>query len=84
MNTRLRNQVVTVKPRIVVNGDSFKVEYYGHITKQHVSVGYPTLEKALGFANAVASFYPEQVKAINRERAMARLERRAAELGVAA
>uniref|UniRef100_UPI003F494B10 hypothetical protein n=1 Tax=Arthrobacter silvisoli TaxID=2291022 RepID=UPI003F494B10 len=84
MNTRLRNQEVTVKPRIVVNGDSFKVEYFGRITKQQISVGHPTHESALAHANMLARFNKFEIEPINKQREKERMARILASMYAAA
>ncbi len=79
MNTftwqRLRHQPVTVKPRIVANAGTFKVEYFGRIVQEHVAAGYPTFEQAVEYANKVARRNPHMVEAINAEREAARRRR---------
>lgn len=72
---RLRHQPVTVKPRIVVNDRTFKVEYFGRIVQEHVAAGYPTFEQAIEYANKVAQRNPGMVEAINTEREAARQRR---------
>lgn len=84
MSNRLRNQEVTAKPRIVVNGASFKVEWFGSHVKQHCSAGFQTFESAVQFANTMARWgAPEKVREINEQQRNDRhanilLERRAA------
>lgn len=75
MKTRIRTQQVTVKPRVIVNGDSFKVEYFGPITKGDCGTSYPTLEAAIEYANSVARRNPRAVETINRQRNAQRLAR---------
>lgn len=77
MKTRIRTQQVTVKPRVIVNGDSFKVEYFGPITKGHCGTNYPTLKSAIEYANSVARRNPWLVRKINEEQAAARRIRKA-------
>lgn len=64
---RLRNQPVTVKPRIIVNGNAFKVERWGAHVKEHVASGFPTFEKAIEHANRVAPLYYREISEINAE-----------------
>ncbi|QOT15913.1 hypothetical protein [Paenarthrobacter sp. YJN-5] len=75
MSKRLRFEDISVKPRIYIDGDSFRVEYYGPITKGHCGAGFKTLADAIEHGNKVARRNPVKVKAINDERARARNRR---------
>lgn len=75
MKNRLRNQQVTVKPRIVANDGTFKVEYYGMIVKDHCATGWTTFEQAVEYANRVARRNPRVIETINRQRAAQRNQR---------
>jgi hypothetical protein len=59
MSTRLRNQEVTNKPRVIIHGDSFKVEWFGRNIQEHCAIGMPTFESAIKFANKVARNYKD-------------------------
>ena len=82
MSKRLRFEDISVKPRIYIDGDSFRVEYFGPITKGHCGAGFKTFKAAIEHGNQVARRNPEKVKAINEERSKARHIRRAARLGL--
>lgn len=75
MNKRLRFEDVSVKPRIYIDGDTFRVEYFGPITGGHCGQGFRTFEAAIEHGNKVARRNPVKVKAINDERARARNRR---------
>jgi len=83
MSTRLRNQEVTVKPKIYMDGATFRVEYYGPITRGHCGTGFPTFEKALEHGNNVARRNPVLIKTINRKRFWERQARLARKAGMA-
>ena len=72
MQQRLRNQPVTVKPRVTVNGGAFKVDYFGPHVKEHCGTGHPTFQAAIEAANRVARRYPMRIEVINAERAKQR------------
>jgi len=76
MNTRIRFQEVTVKPKVFINGDSFRVEYYGPLTQGHCGAGFPTFEAAIEHGNKVARRNPLMIKAINQQREYERQARR--------
>ena len=82
MSKRLRFEEISVKPRIYIDGDAFRVEYFGPITKGHCGQGFRTFEAAIEHGNKVAHRNPVKVKAINEERSKARHIRRAARLGL--
>lgn len=66
---RLREQQVTVKPRIVITDTArFKVEYYGKFVQDHCGTSFPTFDMAVRHANNVAARYPHDVQRINAER----------------
>ena len=75
MNQRLRNQEVTAKPRITVNGASFKVEWWGKITDQHCAIGVPTFGLAVQLASSMARGNRDKIEQINAERAAQRRAR---------
>lgn len=75
MSRRLRFEDITVKPRIYIDGDSFRVEYFGPITGGHCGTGFKTLAQAIEHGNQVARRNPEKVKAVNAEREAARQRR---------
>jgi hypothetical protein len=75
MSTRLRIDEISVKPRIYIDGDSFRVEYYGPLTQGHCGAGFPTFEAAIEHGNKVARRNPLMIKAINDERARNRARR---------
>jgi hypothetical protein len=82
MSKRLRAEDITVKPRIYMDGATFRVEYYGPITKGHCGAGFPTLTQAVDHANNVARRNPEAIKAINRKRFWERQARIANKAGM--
>lgn len=57
MKNRLRNQEVTKRPRVVVNGDSFKLEWLGHYSGEPCAIGYRTLVEAINYGNVLAHLY---------------------------
>ena len=65
MNQRLRNQEVTAKPRITVNGGSFKVEWWGKVTDQHCVIGVATFGLAVQLATSMARGNRDKVEEIN-------------------
>lgn len=66
---RLREQPVTVKPRIVITDTNrFKVEYYGKFVQDHCGTAFPTFDMAVQHANNVAARYPQDVQRINQQR----------------
>jgi len=77
MSTRIRFQEVTVKPKVFINGDSFRVEYYGPLTQGHCGAGFPTFEAAIEHGNKVARRNPSLIKAINKDRERSRSIRKA-------
>ena len=82
MSKRLRIEDISVKPRIYIDGDSFRVEYFGPITKGHCGQSHGTFEAAIEHGNSVARRHPDEVRAINTRRDQARHIRRAAKLGL--
>lgn len=79
---RLRDQEVTVKPRIVVHGAGFDVEYLGKTTGRKCVMPCQTLTEAVEYAYVVARRYPDEVREINTRRGQALHIRRAAKLGL--
>ena len=73
---RLRIDEISVKPRIYIDGDSFRVEYYGPLTQGHCGAGFPTFEAAIEHGNKVARRNPLMVKSINQQREHERQARR--------
>jgi len=57
MSNRLRNQEVTARPRVIVNGGAFKLEWLGHYSGQPVAAGYLTLSDAIDYGNVLAHLY---------------------------
>lgn len=57
MSKRLRNQEVTKRPRVIVNGGSYKLEWLGHYSKQTVAVVYPDLGDAIDYGRVLAHLY---------------------------
>lgn len=57
MSKRLRHQEVTKRPRVIVNGSSYKLEWLGHYSGQPVAVGYATLEEAITYGHTLAHLY---------------------------
>ena len=82
MSTRLRSQEVTVKPKIYMDGATFRVEYYGPITRGHCGIGLPTFEQAIEYGNNVALRNPVAIKTINRKRFWERQARLARKSGL--
>lgn len=76
MSKRLRFEDISVKPTIYMDGDSFRVEYYGPITKGHCGTGFPTFEAAIKHGNNVARRNPDKVRAVNQQREYERQARR--------
>lgn len=65
MSNRLRNQEVTAKPRITVNGGSYSIDWIGAITGEHCGVGHKTFEGAIYAANMMARYNAEKIREIN-------------------
>lgn len=57
MKNRLRNQEVTKRPRVVVNGHAFKLEWLGNYSGQPVATGFETLGEAIDYGNVLAHLY---------------------------
>ncbi|UXM90906.1 hypothetical protein [Paenarthrobacter sp. JL.01a] len=57
MSKRLRHQEVTKRPRVIVNGGSYKLEWLGHHSGQAVAVGYSTLGEAIDYGRVLAHLY---------------------------
>lgn len=72
MSQRLRNQPVTVKPRIIVNGGSFKVEWWGKVTDQHCAIRAASFGLAVQLATSMAHGNRDKVEEINRRQRLAR------------
>ena len=57
MSKRLRHQPITKRPRVVVNGNAFKLEWIGHYSGEPVAVGYATLGEAIDYGRILAHLY---------------------------
>lgn len=55
MSTRLRNQEVTARPRIIADAGEYTVQWLGKYTGQFCEFSYPNLGAALSVANNVAT-----------------------------
>lgn len=82
MSKRLRDQEVTVKPRIIVRNGGFDVEYLGKTLGKKCVMPTQELSNAVAYSNMVARRNPDEVRAINTRRDQARHIRRAAKLGL--
>ena len=57
MSRRLRDQEVTKRPRVVLNGGLYELEWLGHHSGQAVSVKYPSLGDAIDYGRVLAHLY---------------------------
>lgn len=80
---RLRDQEMSVKPRIIVRpGGFFDVEYFGTIRGRECSITCLSWAQALEVAKSVSLSNKQAVEQINVRQAQARQIRRAARLGL--
>ena len=54
MSNRLRNTELTTKPRVIVDGGEYKVQWLGNYSGQACEYAYPNLGDAITLATNVA------------------------------
>jgi len=57
MSKRLRHQEVTKRPRVIVDGSSYKLEWLGQYSGAPCAVGYESLADAINYGNVLSHLY---------------------------